>query len=487
MLFCELEFFGLFLPIVFFLHWVVTRYIGSKFTIIFLVFASLIFYASWKIEYLLLLLGSISINWFIANKLIRDKKKWFLSFSICLNLLPLFIFKYYDFFCQTTLGLFSKNYDKLNLILPLGISFFTFQQITFLVQCFRDKKSDINFNGYVLYITFFPQLIAGPIVYLSEFKKSIESIDWLKWNGKNITDGIFLFCIGLFKKLVLADTFSMFADTTFSSSVDSLNSSSAWIGAVSYYFQLYFDFSGYCDMAMGAALLFNIKLPLNFNSPYKALNIQDFWRRWHITLSRWLKDFIYIPLGGNRSNHWKTISNVVVVFLIGGIWHGANWTFIVWGLLHGIGIAIFIFWRKTNYKLPRFLSYMITQVFILLLWVVFRSDNIIYSQEYLSVMFGLEGLLNAQNIYNEVCISYLSLSYNELNISDMYASVFFYWLTITSASFYIVKYGYNYSLNVNNNIVNSEIKKGCFSGFLIFGIILLTPKFHESPFIYFNF
>ena len=184
MLFCELEFFGLFLPIVFFVHWVVTRHIGSKYTIIFLVFASLTFYASWKIEYLLLLLGSVSANWLIAKKLIRDKNKWILSFSIFLNLLPLFIFKYYDFFCQTILGLFSKSYDKINLILPLGISFFTFQQITFLVQCFRNKKSEINFGGYVLYVTFFPQLIAGPIVYLTEFKKSIEYTGWLKWNGK---------------------------------------------------------------------------------------------------------------------------------------------------------------------------------------------------------------------------------------------------------------------------------------------------------------
>ena len=184
-------------------------------------------------------------------------------------LLPLFIFKYYDFFNETIFG-FVKGLDKLNLILPLGISF-TFQQITFQFSALT-QKVDVDFSGYFLYITFFPQLIAGPIVYLSEFKKNLESSDWLKWNERNITDGIFLFCVGLFKKLVLADTFSIFADTTFNSSVESLNFSSAWIGAISYYFQLYFDFSGYCDMAIGAALLFNIKLPLNFNSPYKALN-----------------------------------------------------------------------------------------------------------------------------------------------------------------------------------------------------------------------
>jgi D-alanyl-lipoteichoic acid acyltransferase DltB (MBOAT superfamily) len=373
------------------------------------------------------------------------------------------------------------------LILPLGISFFTFQQITFLIQCFRDKKSDINFSGYVLYITFFPQLIAGPIVYLSEFKKSIEYSDWLKWDDKNITDGIFLFCIGLFKKLVLADTFSIFADTTFNSSVESLNSSTAWIGAISYYFQLYFDFSGYCDMAIGAALLFNIKLPLNFNSPYKALNIQDFWRRWHITLSRWLKDFIYIPLGGNRTKHWKTISNVLVVFLIGGIWHGANWTFIVWGLFHGIGIATFIFWEKLNIKIPRFLSYIITQVFILLLWVFFRSKDIDYSFSYLMKMFDFCEFYKLQGIFDHVCRSYLSLSSIELKFHDMNAAVIIYWSILTIMSFILITAGFNFSNLILNNKYYPQRYKAIFSAIIVFGCITLRPILRESPFIYFNF
>ena len=291
----------------------------------------------------------------------------------------------------------------------------------------------------------------------------------------------------MFKKLVLADTFSIFADTTFNSSLEYLNSSSAWIGAVSYYFQMYFDFSGYCDMAIGAGLLFNIKLPLNFNSPYKALNIQDFWRRWHITLSRWLKDFIYIPLGGSRCKHWKTISNVVFVFLIGGIWHGANWTFVVWGLFHGIGIAVFIFWKKLNIKIPRILSYIITQAFILLLWVFFRSKDIDHSVNYFNKMFDFCELYKLQDIFNHVCTSHLSLTSIEIKFHDMNAVVVIYWSILTIMSFILIIKGLNYSSLILNKKCYTQRYKAIFCAIVVFGCIVLRPILRESPFIYFNF
>ncbi|MCK5677310.1 MAG: MBOAT family protein, partial [Flavobacteriaceae bacterium] len=247
---------------------------------------------------------------------------------------------------------------------------------------------EYDFLNYALFVTFFPQLIAGPIVHHSEMMPQFASRWNLVKNYKNIAMGLFIFSMGLFKKVVIADSFAVWATAGFDTAT-TLTLFEAWATSLSYTFQLYFDFSGYTDMAIGAALLFNIKLPINFNSPYKALSIQDFWRRWHITLSRFLKDYIYIPLGGNRKGEFRTYTNLMATFIIGGIWHGAGWTFVFWGLLHGLALVVHRAWDKLGFKLWTWLAWFITFNFINIAWVFFRAREWDDAIKVLGSMFGL--------------------------------------------------------------------------------------------------
>lgn len=252
------------------------------------------------------------------------------------NVLLLIYYKYADFLLVNIGEAVGFEVTLLNLVLPLGISFFTFTQIAYLVDAYKGKAREYNIINYVLFVTFYPHLIAGPILHHGEMMPQFDRIRSKLWDWGNAASGVFIFCIGLFKKVVIADSVAIYANAGFDTASGFVDS---WIAALSYTFQLYFDFSGYTDMAIGAALLFNIRLPQNFNSPYKALNIQDFWRRWHMTLSRFLRDYIYIPLGGNRRGEMIMLRNLMLTFLIGGLWHGAGWTFLFWGLLHGVGAS----------------------------------------------------------------------------------------------------------------------------------------------------
>lgn len=249
-----------------------------------------------------------------------------------------------------------------------------------------------DFLNYCLFVTFFPQLIAGPIVHHKEMMPQFANVRNKIINYKNIALGLFIFSIGLFKKVVIADSFAVWTTNGFDKATI-LNLFEAWATSLSYTFQLYFDFSGYCDMAIGAALLFNIKLPINFNSPYKALNIQDFWRRWHITLSRFLRDYIYIPLGGNRKGRLRTYVNLMATFIIGGIWHGAGWTFVFWGFLHGVALVIHRIWSELGFKMNKFLAWFITFNFINITWVFFRAKDWDDALKVLKGMFGLSGIV----------------------------------------------------------------------------------------------
>jgi D-alanyl-lipoteichoic acid acyltransferase DltB (MBOAT superfamily) len=266
-------------------------------------------------------------------------KKLLFQIGILFNISLLAYYKYMDFFIENTNILLNTNIELIHLALPLAISFFTLQQVAFLVDSYEGLVEEKDFLDYAIFVSFFPQLIAGPIVHHAEMMPQFSS----KWNMlknyKNISAGLFIFSIGLFKKVVIADQFAQWANAGFNNA-QVLNLLEAWATSLSYTFQMYFDFSGYTDMAIGAALLFNIKLPINFNSPYKATSIQDFWRRWHITLSRFLRDYIYIPLGGNRRGEFRTYSNLMVTFLLGGLWHGAGWTFVFWGFLHGVALVL---------------------------------------------------------------------------------------------------------------------------------------------------
>ena len=358
----------------------------------FLVFSSLFFYAWWNILYLPILLSSVLFNYIIGKTLIQKEfkksfsKKSILIFGIVANLSLLGYFKYMDFFISNFNIISGNSFNLLHLALPLALSFVTFQQIAFLVDSYKGYTKENDFINYALFITFFPQLIAGPIVHHKEMMPQFASrFNYIK-NYKNIAMGLFIFSIGLFKKVVIADTFAVFATAGFDTAT-TLTLIEAWATSLSYTFQLYFDFSGYTDMAIGLALLFNIRLPINFNSPYKALSIQDFWRRWHITLSRFLRDYVYIPLGGNQKGSFRTYSNLIATFLIGGLWHGAGWTFIFWGALHGIALAIHRVWQSLGFKMNTILAWFITFNFVNIAWVFFRAKDWDSAIKVLKAMF----------------------------------------------------------------------------------------------------
>jgi D-alanyl-lipoteichoic acid acyltransferase DltB (MBOAT superfamily) len=327
-----------------------------------------------------------------GNRRDRFSRKGLLTFGIISNIALLGYFKYSDFFIENINLLLHEKMALLHLALPLAISFFTFQQISYLVDSYREETQTYDFLNYALFVTFFPQLIAGPIVHhkerMPQFAKRKNKI----LNHYNIAMGLSIFSMGLFKKGVIADTFATWATAGFDTAT-TLNLFEAWITSLSYTFQLYFDFSGYTDMAIGVALLFNIKLPINFNSPYRALNIQDFWRRWHITLSRFLRDYIYIPLGGNRKSSLRTYSNLMGTFIIGGLWHGAGWTFLFWGFLHGLALVTHRAWRNLGFKMPTLVAWFLTFNFINISWVFFRAKEWSDAIKVLDAMFSLDNIV----------------------------------------------------------------------------------------------
>jgi D-alanyl-lipoteichoic acid acyltransferase DltB (MBOAT superfamily) len=302
------------------------------------------------------------------------------------------IFKYVDFFIANIKAISNANIELIHIVLPLGISFFTFTQIAYLVDAFKGKAKDYSIWNYSLFVTFYPHLLAGPIIHHSEMMPQFDRIKNKILNYRFLSAGLFLFAIGLFKKVIIADWFADVANKGYSH-VHALDFCEAWITSLSYSIQLYFDFSGYTDMALGSALMFNIQLPLNFNSPYRAQNIQDFWRRWHITLSRFLRDYIYIPLGGNRATDLRILANFMATFLIGGIWHGAGWTFVFWGFLHGIAMVIHRLWKKTEISMPKIVAWFITFNFVNFAWIFFRSNNFNEALSLIKAMIGLNGIV----------------------------------------------------------------------------------------------
>lgn len=376
MLFSEPLYFACFLPITVFVYWQSLHKQKYKLGTCILVLASIIFYASWSIRFFGLLLLSAAVNYGISHQLMSERLIWrrvFFLFGIGFNMGLLGYFKYFNFFLETMNLHLGCKFQISSIILPLGISFYTFQQIAYVVDAYKRKVQACAFSEYLLFVIYFPQLVAGPIVHyadiLPQFRK-IKTVDW-----DSIHKGIMVFIFGLAKKIIIADSLARYVQLGYSN-IDQLGFVSAWLISLSYTFQLYFDFSAYADMAIGSGLLFGIQLPENFNSPYKALSIQDFWRRWHITLSTWLKDYIYIPLGGSRRGLPRTLVNLFLTFLIGGIWHGAGWNFIVWGALHGTAMVGHHLWKKLNWHLHSLVAWFLTFNFIHLTWIFFRASSI---------------------------------------------------------------------------------------------------------------
>ena len=393
MLFNSYEFIFFFLPITFFIYFYLNTKKLTEASKAFLVLASLFFYSWWNIAYLPLILVSMLFNYSVGRELARHREnrrtysaRTLLFGGIAFNLALLGYFKYSDFFIINVNRVMHSEIPLLHLALPLAISFYTFQQIAYLVDSYRNETKEYDFLNYAVFVTFFPQLIAGPIVHHAEMMPQFAQAKNKIKNYHNIALGLFVFSIGLFKKVVIADTFAIWATQGFDVAKE-LNMLEAWVTSLSYTFQLYFDFSGYTDMAIGIALLFNIKIPMNFFSPYKATSIQDFWRRWHITLSRFLKDYVYIPLGGNRKKEIRTYANLFTTFLLGGIWHGAGWTFVLWGALHGAALVIHRVWQKLGLKMPTLLAWFITFNFINITWVFFRATNFNSALKVLHGMF----------------------------------------------------------------------------------------------------
>lgn len=408
MLFNSPEFLFGFLPLVLGVYYALGR-LGAGRPVYFLVAASLFFYGWWNPAYLLLIAASIGFNYCIGRLILtgaEKRRKPLLLFGVSGNLAAIGYFKYAGFITQNIDAVFATGYALSDIVLPLAISFFTFQQIAFLVDAYQGKVHSIALSRYGLFVLFFPQLIAGPIVHHAQMMPQFERGIRPGEAGRNINRGVTLFSIGLFKKIVLADTLALIANPSFAMAAaqQSMTFGDAWTGALAYTFQLYFDFSGYSDMALGLAIMFGIRLPLNFYSPYKASSIIDFWRRWHMTLSHFLRDYVYIPLGGNRLGRPRRYINLMITMLLGGLWHGAGWSFVVWGGLHGLFLAVNHGWRALRARsnapglnaLNAFLAPLLTFICVVLAWVYFRAPDLESAHYMLHAMFnfaaGGEGL-----------------------------------------------------------------------------------------------
>lgn len=384
--------------------------------------ASLFFYGYWMPSLTLLLVASMVVNFWVGGRIVdasqpesRSRARQWLALGIVFNLGLLGYFKYANFFVDNVNALLGTDWRLGRILLPIGISFYSFTQIAFLVDSYEGKVREVNPVHYGLFVTYFPHLIAGPVLHHSQMMPQFADPAIYRPRAENIASGLVMLTIGLFKKVVLADGIAPYADAVFNPTVPSgvLSPSEAWLGAVAYTLQLYFDFSGYSDMAVGLSRLFNVQLPFNFNSPYQARNISDFWRRWHISLSTFLRDYLYIPLGGNRGGPVRRYVNLAATMVLGGLWHGASWSFVVWGALHGIYLMINHGFRALLGETRRNrwdaspiyggLSWALTLVAVVLAWVFFRAETLAGATQIIHAMFDWGGIgqPNAAHFWNQ--------------------------------------------------------------------------------------
>jgi alginate O-acetyltransferase complex protein AlgI len=412
MIFSSYQFIFLFLPITTLLFLVIGQVTRPIYAASFLILASLYFYGYWNPEYIPLLLFSIVFNYAVgmimmkAGRRIGNKSymKYSLMVGISVNLLLLGYYKYAFFFAQNISTVFGVNLPMDRVILPIGISFFTFTQISFLVDAYQNKAEPCNPIHYGLFVTFFPHLIAGPILHHKEMMPQFSKREIYRVNYENLAMGLTIFFIGLFKKVVFADMMTAgYVHPAFDGAIKGrpLGFSECWGGALAYTLQLYFDFSGYSDMAIGLARLVGIKLPINFHSPYQAVNITDFWRRWHMTLARFLRDYLYIPLGGNRKGPTRMRLNLMITMVLCGLWHGAGWAFILWGGLHGLYLVIHHTWQRLRRSLGFVATHghwfstgvarLLTFLCVIIGWVIFGTGDLKSAMVVLKGMAGVNG------------------------------------------------------------------------------------------------
>ncbi|HYM35278.1 MAG TPA: MBOAT family O-acyltransferase [Steroidobacteraceae bacterium] len=402
MLFTTAAFAFLFLPVVIIGFYSIAR-LSHMWAAAWLFAASVFFYGYWMPSFTLLLLSSIVVNFFVGRRIgvnLAERRSiargWMIA-GVIFNLAVLSYFKYANFFIDTARTLTHLNLPLVNVILPIGISFYTFTQIAFLADAYQKGVREYKFIHYGLFVTYFPHLVAGPVLHHAQMMPQFGREETYRFQLSNFAAGVAIFSLGLIKKVVLADGISQYADAVFDAVAKGAAPTfhEAWLGSLAYTFQLYFDFSGYSDMAIGLSWMLNIRLPFNFNSPYKSLNIIDFWRRWHMTLSAFLRDYLYIALGGNRHGPFRRYVNLGLTMLLGGLWHGANWTFVFWGGLHGLYLGINHAFRamterfhsalSTN-RLFMLLSWLITFLAVVIAWVFFRAPTFGVARDILQAM-----------------------------------------------------------------------------------------------------
>jgi len=465
MIFNSFIFIFAFLPITFLVFWWLK---GKNSRYIWLTIASYVFYGYWNWHFTFLMAISTLVDFYIAKAIYKSRddkqRKLFLIMSLITNLGLLGFFKYFNFGLDTIQSLadlfnLSSNLPMLNIILPVGISFYTFQTMSYTIDVYRKKLAPTNnLAEFSCYVSLFPQLVAGPIVRFSSIVDDLENInDFSKTS--NFHKGLSMFVIGLGKKVIIADTIARAINPMFDA-VPSLSSMYAWIAILGYTYQLYFDFSGYSDMAIGLGLLFGFRFPQNFNSPYKALNISDFWRRWHMSLSSWLRDYLYISLGGSRVTKIRVYWNLILTMLLGGLWHGASWTFVFWGFYHGALLALYKMTKKFQDSIPKLLQRIITFILIVVGWVFFRNTTFSDSWIMLKKMFGSDSL----GVYNT-------------NQTSLYTVILFIiiagLITFTLPNTFQIKYP-------------TKTKYAIILAF-VFVVALVLMNYQQSVFLYYQF
>ncbi len=538
MLFNSYLFILLFLPLVISFYYLSPSFIKFKNLsknncyIIILLIASFFFYGYWNPKYIFLITGSILFNFFLAKKIsykeeYKSKKK-LLIIGILFNLFLLGYFKYSNFFIENIEIIFDKSINWEKIVLPIAISFFTFQQIAYLVDVSNNKTKEYSLLNYSIFVSFFPQLIAGPIVYHAEMKKQYENLSFLKNNfNNNITLGVCIFVIGLFKKVIIADSLSIYADPIFLSNEQGNNLVfiESWIGILSYTFQMYFDFSGYSDMAIGLAKIFGINLPFNFNSPFKSRNIIEFWKKWHITLSRFINDYLFtnIAMFFLRFSMVKKLNNfnfllsillpVLITFSLSGLWHGASWNFLLWGTLHGMYIVICYSWgiicKKfdlvfSNNNIYNIFSIILTFISVTLAFVPFRTQSMDSALSFYNSLIPTKDIILPNELvgywqnYFENFLNYIP--YFRFNFEGNYALKVFQiqdcsiFITLSFMIVWVFQNSNNFVKIEKNKLIFPQFQRFKINGFgiyfiyiLFFYCLLSLANIKPSPYLYFQF
>ncbi len=485
MLFNSYIFIFVFFPLTFATYFLSSKYVGLRMSLFLMAFASIIFYGYFNPWYIWIILASIIVNYVVGIGIDSSAKRgnakvsfYMCTFGVLFNIGLLGFYKYTDFIIFNLNSVLPVNIPLQHIALPLGISFFTFQQVAYLVDIYRgDIHANKDIGWYSTFVAFFPQLIAGPIVLYKTMAPQFHEPEKHIINYENISRGVFIFTIGLFKKIMLADTMSVYVSSVFKSDVE-LNIISSWCASLASMFQMYFDFSGYCDMAIGLGLIFNIALPINFMSPLKSANIREFWQTWHMTMMVFIRNYVFFPLGGSKKGEFRTYLNIFVIMIVVGVWHGASWIFVVWGLLHGIASIIHRYLAKHYKPLPRRLGVFITFIFLIFMSVVFTSPNFTRMGYIAGCMLDITSLLD--------------INYNFLSAQKFIEEIFFPIHINFERSMSLIVLGLSFFLvfMCPNSIQLKDRFKPDYKH-LLFTIVMLMVSLislnKESEFLYFNF